>query len=269
MTPPRAKTAGGQRLDLAVLAAGLAPTREKARALILAGQILAGGRRVDKPGTVLPPDTLIERAPGDRPFASRGGLKLAGVLGPLGLDPTGRRCLDVGASTGGFTDVLLRAGAAHVTAVDVGKGLIDDTLRRDPRVRVIEELNARYLRPEDVEPPYSLATLDLSFISLTLVLPQIVPVVEGLILALVKPQFEAGRKEVSRGQGVIRDPALRQAAVEKVARCFTDLGWGIRDVAASPVAGPQGNREVFLLANKGPGLDETELGARIQAEVRG
>ncbi len=261
----------GTRLDVAVVAAGLAPSREKAQALILAGRIRVDGERRDKPGVAVPEGARVELDPGDRPYASRGGLKLAGALDALGVDPAGLRCLDVGASTGGFTDVLLRRGAAHVTALDVGRGLIDDALRRDPRVTVVEEVNARELRPAHVTPPYALAVVDVSFISLTLVLPALVPVLESgaEVLALVKPQFEAGRREVSRGAGVVRDPALRAAAVARVAEAFEGLGCGIRGVAASPVAGPAGNREVFLLARVGgTGLPEAEWRARIDEEVR-
>ncbi len=262
---------GATRLDQAVVAAGLAPTREKAQRLILAGRVRVDGQRRDKPGVAVPEGAVVELDPGDRPFASRGGQKLAGVLGPLAVDPAGLRCLDVGASTGGFTDVLLRGGAVHVTALDVGRGLIDATLRADPRVVVVEEKNARELLPEDVAPPYGLAVIDVSFISLALVLPAVVPLVPppGRVLALVKPQFEAGRREVARGQGVIRDAGLRRDAVLRVAAVFAGLGCGIIGAAASPVAGPQGNREVFLLAAPGaPGWDRATLVERIEEEVR-
>ncbi len=260
---------GKVRLDQAVVAAGLAPSREKARALVLAGRVLVDGTRVDKPGRDVPADARIELLPGKRPFASRAGEKLAPVLDRLRLDVTGLRCLDVGASTGGFTDVLLRRGAAHVTAVDVGRGLLDQRLREDPRVRSLEGVNARYLRAEEVDPPYDLLVADVSFISLTLVLPAVLPLVGpgGRALVLVKPQFEAGRKEVSRGRGVVRDPAVREAAVRRVADFLADAGWGILAVQASPLPGPRGNREVFLLAAHGPGLPPDERDRAIAAEV--
>ena len=257
-----------RRLDVALVEDGLAPSREKAQALILAGRALVDGARRDKAGFSVPEGARVELAPGERLFASRGGLKLDGALDRLGLDPAGLRCLDVGASTGGFTDVLLRRGAVHVTAVDVGKGLIDPRLAADPRVFVVEELNARDMRPEDVRPPYDLATIDVSFISLVHIVPRVVALLPaGRVLAMVKPQFEVGRREASRGKGVIRDPELRAAAVEKIARAFVELGWGIEDAAASPVAGPKGNREVFLLAAPGPRLEESEWRVRIVAEV--
>ncbi len=256
------------RLDRAVVAAGIAATREKAQALILSGRVSADGLRLDKAGALIPLDACIELAPGARPFASRGGVKLAGALARLALDPTGWRCLDVGASTGGFTDALLRAGARHVTAVDVGRGVLEASLRRDPRVLVVEERNARDLDPADVAAPYDFATVDLSFISVTLVLERIVPLVpHGLILVLVKPQFEAGRREASRGRGVIRDPALRAQAVHRVAGRFAELGWGARAVAASELSGPRGNREIFLLAGPGRGLGPGELKDRVTEEV--
>lgn len=229
MNPAKQPRIGRVRLDTAVVESGLAPSREKAQALILAGRIRVNGRRLDKPGASVPTGAGIEMTPGPHPFVSRGGQKLAGALSRLGLSPAGRRCLDVGASTGGFTDALLRAGASHVTALDVGRGLLDASLRADRRVAVVEDQNARDLVAADVTPPYDLAVLDLSFISLTLVLERIVPLVPcGFILALVKPQFEVGRREASRGAGVIRDPALRAEAVQKVARRFAELGWGIR-----------------------------------------
>lgn len=256
-----------RRLDVAVVSAGLASSREKAQALILAGRIFVDGARRDKPGQQIPASANLELSPGKRPYASRGGEKLAGVLEDLGVDPSGWRCLDVGASTGGFTDVLLRRGACHVTAVDVGRGLLDQKVRDDPRVRLVEGLNARHMGPEDVDPPYDLATLDLSFISLTLVLPAVMPLCpEGRILAMVKPQFEVGRRQVGP-KGVVRDPELRFEAVAGIARFLSGREWGILGVRASPIAGPKGNREVFVLAARGGGLSEDAYWARIREEV--
>ncbi len=256
-----------RRLDVAAVDAGLAPSREKAQALILAGRVLVDGVVRDKPGTALPEGVTLSLKPGAREYASRAGGKLAGVLEPLGVDPSSCRCLDVGASTGGFTDVLLRRGALHVTAVDVGKGLIEQRLREDARVTVVEELNARYITAADVTPPYDIATLDLSFISLTLVLGAVLPLVpEGRVVAMVKPQFEVGREQVGP-KGVVRDPALRAQAVARVARFLTERDWGILGVCASPVAGPKGNREIFLHAVPAPGLAPDALERRIQEEI--
>lgn len=258
----------GRRLDQAALDAGIAPTREKARALILAGRILVDGERWDKPGWSVPEGARVELVPGKRPFVSRGGEKLAGALEALALDPAGWRCLDVGASTGGFTDALLRRGAVHVTAVDVGRGLIDASLRNDERVRVVEGLNARYLESSDVEPPYDLAVVDVSFISLSLVLPRVVAILaEGRVLALVKPQFESERKEVSAAGGVIKDPALRARAVQRVVAAIRGEGWQIAGVSASALAGPSGNREIFVLAVPLGGLSIDQVTAKIEEEV--
>ncbi|MDQ7006193.1 MAG: TlyA family RNA methyltransferase [Acidobacteriota bacterium] len=255
------------RLDLALVSAGLAPSREKAQALILAGRVLVDGRPGTKAGQKIPAGATLTLKPG-RLYASRAGAKLAGVLDPLAVEPRGLRCLDVGASTGGFTDVLLQRGAVHVTAVDVGKGLIDQRLREDPRVRVVEGVNARYLTPAMVEAPYDLVTADLSFISLTLVLDALLPLApEGRLLAMVKPQFEVGRERVGP-KGVVRDPATRAAAVEKVIRCLAARDWGILGLRASPVTGPKGNREVFVLTAAGPGLPPEALAGKIQEEVR-
>lgn len=262
--PPRRR-----RLDLALVELGIAPSREKAQALVLAGRVLVDGQRMDKPGTAVALAARVSLAEGDRPYASRGGLKLAGALDRLALDPAGWRCLDLGASTGGFTDVLLRRGAAHVTAVDVGRGLLDAVLRSDPRVTLLEGANARHLAPSAVAPPYDLLTADLSFISLTLVLPAALPLVgeSGRVLLLVKPQFELSPRLVGRG-GVVRDPGLRARAVRRVASSLAEAGWGARGVAASSVAGPKGNREVFLLASRGSGLDPEAFDTLIEEEVR-
>jgi 23S rRNA (cytidine1920-2'-O)/16S rRNA (cytidine1409-2'-O)-methyltransferase len=261
--PPR------RRLDQALVEAGLAPSREKAQALVLAGRVRVDGTRVDKAGTAVAPEAVLELTAGERLYASRGGLKLAPVLLRLGIDPAGWRCLDLGASTGGFTDVLLRRGAAHITAVDVGHGLLDAGLRADPRVLVVEDCNARHLLPGQAAPPYDLATADLSFISLTLVLPAVLPLLreEGRLLLLVKPQFELTAAQVGRG-GVVRDPDRRARAVLRVARFVAGAGWGPLAVAASPVAGPKGNREVFLLAARGPGLEEAAFDRLVAEEVR-
>ncbi|NJN64167.1 MAG: TlyA family RNA methyltransferase [Acidobacteria bacterium] len=210
----------------------------------------------------------VDEAPGRRPYASRAGEKLAGALDALVLDPSGWRCLDIGASTGGFTDVLLRRGATHVTAVDVGRGLLESTLAADPRVTLLEGMNARHLAPSDVAPPYDLAVLDVSFISLELIVPRVLPLVPaGKVLALVKPQFELDRADVAPGAGVVRDPVLRARAVRRVIRVLVSAGWGIEGIVESSLAGPRGNREVFVLAASGEGWSAEQIEQRILAEV--
>jgi 23S rRNA (cytidine1920-2'-O)/16S rRNA (cytidine1409-2'-O)-methyltransferase len=236
-----------ERLDLLLLAQGLADTRAKAQALILAERVRVDGRAVTKAGTLVPKDATVEVLAPASPYVSRGGDKLAAALDHFEVDPGGKVCLDTGASTGGFTHVLLLRGAAQVYAVDVGYGQLDQGLRQDPRVAVLERTNIRLMSPEALPEPVDLATLDLSFISLTLVLPKIVEFIRpgGEILALVKPQFEVGRDKVGKG-GVVRDPALQQEAVDKVARAARRLGLQVSDGFPSPLKGPKGNQEYFL-----------------------
>jgi 23S rRNA (cytidine1920-2'-O)/16S rRNA (cytidine1409-2'-O)-methyltransferase len=265
--PTSAKGTPKVRLDVTLVERGLAATREKARALIMAGRVHVDEHRVDKPGTRVPAGAAVEVKPGRRAFASRGGDKLSPVLDPLGIDPSDLRCLDVGASTGGFTDVLLQRGAAHVTAVDVGRGLLDDALRRDSRVTVLEGVNARHLLPEQVRPPYDLITVDLSFISLALVLDALLPLApRGRLLALIKPQFEAGREAVGP-RGVVRDPSTRAAAVRKICDALSERGRQVVGLRASPLPGPKGNREVFVLAAPGPPAAAETLERWIAVEV--
>jgi 23S rRNA (cytidine1920-2'-O)/16S rRNA (cytidine1409-2'-O)-methyltransferase len=229
-----------------VVELGLAPTRSQAEALIRAGRVLVDDVPVEKPGTRVGPAARLRLRGETRRFASRGGEKLAGALADLGVDPAGRRCLDLGASTGGFTDCLLQAGAREVVAVDVGYGQLDPRLRRDPRVRVLERTNARSLEASALGGPIDLATLDLAFISVRAVLPrlrEIAPAAE--LLVLVKPQFEVGRGRVGKG-GVVRDPQLRAEAVRAVREAAQALGYAVAGEAESRLAGPRGNREVFL-----------------------
>lgn len=201
---------------------------------------------VDKPGTAVAPDARIRIRGETRRFVSRGGEKLAGALDDLALDPTGLRALDVGASTGGFTDCLLQSGASHVTAVDVGYGQLDLRLRRDPRVHVLERTNARELSPEALPGSVDLVVVDVSFISASLVLPRLVACCPGAeLLVMVKPQFEVGRERVGKG-GVVRDDADRAAAVDRVAEAGAALGLREAGRAESRLPGPKGNREVFL-----------------------
>lgn len=239
------------RLDLLLVERGLAPSRERARALILAGKVEVDGRRVDKAGAAVGADAVIAVAGEDHPYVSRGGVKLAGALDGLGIDPRGLVCLDVGASTGGFTDCLLRRGASRVFAVDVGYGQLAWSLRQDPRVVVMERTNARYLR--ELPQPIELCVIDASFISLRLLLEPVKGLLApgGRILALVKPQFEVGRGKVGKG-GVVRDEALRRSSADEVARAAAELGLAELGRIDSPLPGPQGNREIFLLLGERP-----------------
>lgn len=225
---------------------GLAETRSRAQALILAGRVLVDDAPAEKAGVRVRPEAQVRLRGAQKPFVSRGGEKLAGALEDLGVDPRGKRCLDVGASTGGFTDCLLRAGAREVVAVDVGYGQLDPRLRSDPRVRVLERTNARHLRAEAVGDGIELGVCDVSFISLRLLLPRLVEVApEAAWLLLVKPQFEVGRERVGKG-GVVREDADRLAAVEDVRRAAEGLGLVALGTAESRLAGPSGNREIFL-----------------------
>lgn len=249
-----------KRLDVLIVDKGLAETREKAQALIIAGEVTVGGRVIDKSGTAVPEESPIAVTQG-LPYVSRGGLKLAHALTAFGLDVAGARAVDIGASTGGFTDCLLQCGALRVYAVDVGYGQLDWRLRQDPRVVVSERTNARYLAslPETVD----LATVDVSFISLTLVLPAIARLLSpnGLVVALVKPQFEARRQQVGKG-GVVRDPEVHKQVLRRLLEWAQREGWAARGVTSSPLLGPAGNREFFLLlARQSQGLDLTAVDA--------
>ena len=236
----------GVRLDERVVADGLAASRAQAQALILAGEVLVDDVRVDKPGTRVRAEAHLRLRGPARRFASRGGEKLAGALDDLGIDPSGLACLDVGASTGGFTDCLLQRGARSVVAVDVGYGQLDARLRGDPRVLVQERTNARWLAADAVPGPIDLVTVDVSFISVRLILPRLAEVAAGADwLILVKPQFEVGRGQVGKG-GVVRDDRARLGAVAAVREVAQALGWQALGEAESRLAGPKGNREVFL-----------------------
>ncbi len=256
------------RLDAELVRRGLARSRVQAADLIAAGQVLVAGQAAAKAATQVGQDAAItvRQAEAGPQYASRGGRKLAGALAAFGdLAVRGRRCLDAGASTGGFTDVLLRAGAAHVVAVDVGYGQLAWSLRSDPRVTVLDRLNVRALTPGQVAPPPGLVTADLSFISLVQVLPALAACAapDADFLVLVKPQFEVGRGKVGAG-GVVRDPELRAGAVTAVAQAALDLGLGVRDVTASPLPGPSGNVEYFLWLRRGaPPLLDADLRAAI------
>ena len=234
------------RLDRRLVEAGLAPTRTRAEALIRAGRVLVDDVPVEKPGTAVKPEARLRVRGEERRFVSRGGEKLAGAFEDLGVDPRGRFCLDVGASTGGFTDCLLRAGARHVVAVDVGYGQLDPALRNDPRVSVLERTNARTLAPGDVPEGIEFVTVDVSFISVRRLLPALRAVApRAELLILVKPQFEVGRERVGKG-GVVRDEALRAGAATSVQEAAAALGWRAVGRADSRLAGPRGNLEIFL-----------------------
>jgi 23S rRNA (cytidine1920-2'-O)/16S rRNA (cytidine1409-2'-O)-methyltransferase len=241
------KPAGKQRLDLLLVDRGLAESREKARALVLAGQVLVDGQKAEKPGHSISIESRLELA--ERlPYVSRAGKKLEAALDAFHVDPAGKTCLDVGASTGGFTDCLLQRGARRVYAVDVGHGQLDWRLRNDPRVVVSEGLNARYLRLEDVGELVELATCGVSFISVTLILPPVAALLreEGEMVILVKPQFEVGRGQVGKG-GIVRDPALHAGACARVEAAVRELGYRA-DLMESPVLGAEGNKEFLLYA---------------------
>jgi len=242
-------TAGRRRADQLLVDRGLAESRAKAQALILAGKVFSGERRVDKPGETLRDDRPIEVRGQDHPWVSRGGVKLAHALAHFGLSPEGRACLDIGASTGGFTDVLLRHGAARVYAVDVGHGQLAWPLRTDPRVAVLERTNARYLDRAQVPEPIEALVCDASFIGLRTVLPAPLALCApgAWAVALIKPQFEAGPGAVGKG-GVVRDPAAHRAVCDTIEAWWAALpGWRVLGIAPSPILGPEGNRE-FLIA---------------------
>jgi len=254
------------RLDRLLVERGLAASRERAQALILAGKVLVDEQKVEKAGASVGAEVKLRLLGEDLKYVSRGGVKLEAALERWGINVEGRVCLDVGASTGGFTDCLLQRGARRVIAVDTGYGQMDARLRQDPRVRLLERTNARYLKPEDVGEPAGMAVMDVAFISATLVLPAVVkscraagergrdaratagrmPTLLELVV-LVKPQFEVGREKVGKG-GIVRDPDDQQAAVEKVRRAVEALGGTEIEVMESPITGAEGNREFLLHA---------------------
>jgi 23S rRNA (cytidine1920-2'-O)/16S rRNA (cytidine1409-2'-O)-methyltransferase len=238
------------RLDALLVERGLAASRERARALVLAGVVRVDGRMVSKAGAPVKRDADVTLVEPDHPYVGRGGLKLEHALTAFGIDPASRLALDVGASTGGFTDVLLRRGAARVVALDVGHGQLDWRLRSDPRVHVLERVNARTLTPDalpDDSRSFDIVTIDVSFISLRQVLPAVAPLLkpDGDLVALVKPQFEAGREEVGKG-GIVRDDAIRARVVEEVVRAAVALGLTRAGGTESPITGMEGNQEYLL-----------------------
>jgi 23S rRNA (cytidine1920-2'-O)/16S rRNA (cytidine1409-2'-O)-methyltransferase len=236
--PPR------QRLDVALVERGLADTRSKAQSLIMARRVLVDGEFVDKAGTHVAPDAEVRISELEHPWVGRGGMKLAGALEAFSVDVAGRVCADIGASTGGFTDVLLKKGAKRVYAIDVGYGQLDVSLRNDPRVINREKVNARYLDRDSFDEPIDFVSIDVSFISLKLILPAIASFLRGDLVALIKPQFEVGRHDVGRG-GIVRDEAKRQAAVDGVVDLAREL-FDVHGVIESPVRGAEGNVEYLM-----------------------
>jgi 23S rRNA (cytidine1920-2'-O)/16S rRNA (cytidine1409-2'-O)-methyltransferase len=241
------------RIDVLLVDRNLVQSRERARALILAGRVLVNEQKIDKPGAAVAPDSAIRILGEDMPYVSRGGLKLEAALDHWRIEVSGRFCLDIGASTGGFTDCLLQRGAAHVTAVDTGFGQIAMKLRNDPRVRLVERTNARFLAPgafaEPGMPALTLLVMDVSFISATLLLEPVFAAAPALTAAviLVKPQFEAGRGNVGKG-GIVRDPEVHKQVIEKVSSAITALGWQLVATIPCPITGAEGNKEFLLYA---------------------
>jgi 23S rRNA (cytidine1920-2'-O)/16S rRNA (cytidine1409-2'-O)-methyltransferase len=240
------------RADQLLVARGLVPTRARAQALVLAGKVYVGEARIDKAGALLPDDAAIMLRAEDHPYVSRGGVKLAGALDTFGVDPRGKRCIDLGASTGGFTDCLLQRGAASVAAVDVGYGQLAHKLRTDPRVLVLERTNAKTLEPQHVGGLADLVVIDASFIGLGKLLPAVVRCLApgGELVALVKPQFEVGREEAKRGKGVVRDPEVRARAIAGATDDVKTAGLEVLATCDSTLEGPKGNREAFVHACK-------------------
>jgi 23S rRNA (cytidine1920-2'-O)/16S rRNA (cytidine1409-2'-O)-methyltransferase len=241
------------RLDKLLVDRGLATSRERAHALVLAGNVIVNERKVEKAGTAVDPAADVRILGEDLKYVSRGGLKLEKALEHWHVEVRDRACMDVGASTGGFTDCLLQHGAARVIAIDTGYGQIAHRLRKDPRVRLLERTNARYLKPEDVGQPVDFAAVDVSFISATLVLPAVIRAARGgalrqlELVVLVKPQFEAGREAVAKG-GIVRDAQAQREAVEKVRQAMLELGASQTESIDSPILGAEGNREFLLHA---------------------
>lgn len=258
-----------QRLDTLLVQRGLVATRSRAQSEVMAGRVRVDGARADKAGTMVAPDADIV-LDAVQLYVSRAGGKLANALDHAGLDVAGARALDVGASTGGFTDVLLRRGADHVVAVDVGYGQLAWSLRQDPRVTVMDRTNARHLEPASLPYAPDLAVVDVSFISITLVWPAVAACLAPgwRACVMVKPQFEVGRADVGSG-GVVRDPDARRGAVERVCAALRDGGGAILDAADSGVPGPKGNREVFVVAaDAASAADAPDWRERVAAAVR-
>ena len=236
------------RLDLLLVDRGICQTRERARALIMSGAVLVGETKMDKAGTLVSPDAEIRIEGEDNPYVSRGGLKLKGALTAFDINVRGLVALDVGASTGGFTDCLLQEGARKVYAIDVGYGQLAWKLRTDERIVNLERTNVRYFQGSEIKDTIDLATIDASFISLRLVIPAVQRLLKkdnAIVLALIKPQFEAGRDEVEK-HGVIRNPEVHERVIEGIKKFCGELGLSVVGICESPLTGPKGNREFFI-----------------------
>lgn len=245
-----------ERLDVLMVAQGLADTRAKAQAIIMSGEVYIGEQKFDKPGTAVPTDSVIEVRGAACPYVSRGGLKLEKALRDFGVEPKDFVCSDSGASTGGFTDCLLQQGARKVFAIDVGYGQLAWKIRNDPRVVCMERTNIRYVTKEQLGEPLDLSVVDVSFISLKLVLPVIYDLLkpDGQVLCLIKPQFEAGKEKVGK-KGVVRDPAIHCEVLENFVSTVKELGFTLKNLTYSPVKGPEGNIEFLGHLSKVPGAD--------------
>lgn len=257
-----------ERLDVLLVNRGLAETRSKAQAIIMSGEVYVGGQKADKPGMSYEDSVEIEVRGHACPYVSRGGLKLEKALRDFGVDPTGYVCSDSGASTGGFTDCLLQQGAAKVFAIDVGYGQLAWKIRQDPRVVCMERTNIRYVTPEDLGEPLDLSVVDVSFISLKIVLPAIQKLLKptGQVLCLIKPQFEAGKEKVGK-KGVVRDPAVHQEVLGHFVALAQELNFTIRNLTFSPVKGPEGNIEFLGHLSMEPGEDRVPDLAALVAEA--
>lgn len=259
----------GIRLDQLLVERGLALSRSKAQAHIMAGEVYVDGARVEKPGKIIAAGAELEIRSKSPAYVSRGGTKLAGALDALSLEVGGMTALDVGSSTGGFSDCLLHRGVKRIYAVDVGRGQLDWRLRNDERVIVMEGINARYLKPEDLPEKVDLVTIDVSFISLKKIIPSVVSFLEkdGILLPMVKPQFEVGREQVGKG-GVVKDPALHCDVLRDIAAFLYNAGLEVKGIQSSPIMGPKGNREFFILSiNAGPTSDPEALETLVQKAV--
>ena len=259
-----------ERLDVLLVQRGMAASREKAKAMIMAGEILVDGEREDKAGSMFPDTVTITQKGRPLPYVSRGGLKLEKAMTHFGLDLTGKICMDVGASTGGFTDCMLQNGAVKVYAVDVGHGQLDWKLRNDERVVCMERTNIRYVTPEDIQEPVQFVSIDVSFISLTKVLLPVRNLMEegAEMTALIKPQFEAGREKVGK-KGVVRDPAVHMEVIQTVISYAKSISFGVRHLEFSPIKGPEGNIEYLVHLVKLPeGTVEEEMQVSPEEVVR-
>jgi len=238
-----------KRLDTLLVDRELTPTRAKARSLIMQGAVFVNGERVDKAGALVKEDSEITVKDSSQKYVGRGGLKLEAALKEFDIAVSDKTALDIGASTGGFTDCLLQHGAGKVYAVDVGYGQLDWKLRNDPRVEVLEKLNARYLKPSDIGEPVDIAVIDVSFISLTMVIPPLTQILKqgGVLVALIKPQFEVGKGEVGKG-GIVRDESKHTQVVEKISAFLTNLDFTVTGVIPSPILGAEGNKEFLISA---------------------